>query len=263
VRRAAQPARSESDFHLDRRSVNVGVRTDEPGFGNLIRGTNDREGFDVDLYRWLSEHVSPKFTPVPVDLTAEERERALQDGTVQLIVETYAITDPRRKFVGFAGPYMLSREGIMVRATDKRIHTISDLPGKTVCTLSSSTADIEIRDMQLYHQINLISEPAFSTCVDLLIKGDADAVSTDQIILTGFTLDDPAHLSVVQDLTFGPQDRLGVGLPHGDTADCIKVADALKEFIISGEWDVFFTEHFPRLPHAQYKPDPNKLDRCE
>jgi ABC-type amino acid transport substrate-binding protein len=67
--------------------VNVGVLTDEPGFGQLIPGSNDRGGFDVDLYRWLGSHVPPYFTPVPVDLTVDDRERALREGRVQLVVE--------------------------------------------------------------------------------------------------------------------------------------------------------------------------------
>src|SRR5947209_18272516 len=101
------------DIFSRRGGVLVGVVTDEPGFAELKPGGNEREGFDVDLARWLGDHVPPIFTPILVDLTIDTRERQLRE-TVQLIVATYSITDKRRKLVGFAGPYMYSKQGIMV-----------------------------------------------------------------------------------------------------------------------------------------------------
>lgn len=240
--------------------INIGVLTDEPGFGLLTPGSNERAGFDVDLYRWLGDHVPPTFTPVPVDVTIDERERALRDGRVQLVVEAYSITDDRRNSVGFAGPYMLSREGIVVRVGDNRIRKISDLAGKTVCTLSGSTSLSQINSSSLKNQITLTVEKGFRGCVDRLLREQVDAVATDQIILIGLALSDPTHLSVVKDLTFGAQERYGVGLPRGDTAACKTVTAKLKEFITSGSWDQFFTAHFPNLDHDQYKPDPYNLD---
>jgi glutamate transport system substrate-binding protein len=239
--------------------VNVGVLTDEPGFGQLIPGTNERGGFDVDLYRWLGSNISPNFTPVPVDLTVDERERALQDGRVQLVIENYSITDERRKLVGFAGPYMYTQDGILVRAGDNRIHNKDDLARKTVCTLAESTSLKQFNDPQ----ITITVDKGFKGCVDRLLNEQVDAVVTDQIILIGLAASDPTHLSVVKDLTFGTQERYGVGLPHGDIAACKKVTAALKQFIISGSWDQFFTAHFPSLNHDHYKPDPYALDPCE
>jgi ABC-type amino acid transport substrate-binding protein len=65
----------------------VGTNTDQPGFGQLTPGGNERGGFDVDLWRWLGGHVPPIFTPIPVDLTIDERVKALEEGKVQLVVE--------------------------------------------------------------------------------------------------------------------------------------------------------------------------------
>jgi glutamate transport system substrate-binding protein len=46
-------------------------------------------------------------------------------------------------------------------------------------------------------------------------------------------------------------------------AACKTMTAKLREFITSGSWDVFFSQHFPNLPHELYKPDPYNLDPCD
>lgn len=242
--------------------VNVGVVTDAPGFEELEPGSNIREGFDVDLYRWLGNQVPPTFTPIPVDLTIDERVNALRDGRVQLVVATFSITDERRESIGFAGPYMLTHQGMMVRAGDARIQNANDLTGMTVCTLSGSTSLNQLNEGVLKNQILLTVEKSYNQCVERLLGGQVDAMSTDQIVLDGLAAADPTRLSVVQDFTFGAEERYGVGLPHGDVAACEAMTAKIRDFIISGSWDQFFDKHFPDVDHASYKPDPYNLDSC-
>jgi len=242
--------------------INVGAVTDAPGFGELEPGSNIREGFDVDLYRWFGNHVPPTFTPIPVDVTIEERVNALRDGRVQLVVATFSITDERRESIGFAGPYLLTHQGMMVRAGDTRIRSAKDLTGMTVCTLSGSTSLIQLNEGVLRNQIVLTVEKSNKQCVDRLLSGQVDAVSTDQIVLDGLAAADPTRLSVVDGFTFGAEERYGIGLPHGDTAACEIMTAKIREFITSGSWDQFFDKHFPGADHANYKPDPYNLDSC-
>jgi glutamate transport system substrate-binding protein len=242
--------------------VNVGVITDGPGLAELKPGSNEREGFDVDLYRWLGNHVPPTFTPIPVDLTLDERVNSLRAGKVQLVVATFSITDERRQSIGFAGPYLITHQGIMVRAGDTRVHNVRDLVGMTVCTLSGSTSLTQLNEGPMQHQVILAVENSYNACVGRLLSGQVDAVSTDQIVLDGLAAEDPKHLSVVRELTFGAEERYGIGLPYGDTAACKTMTAKLREFIISGSWDQFFTKHFPKVDHESYKPDPYSLDPC-
>jgi glutamate transport system substrate-binding protein len=41
--------------------VSVGVMTDMPSVAYQDPLTNQRSGFDVDLYRWIEDNSSPKF----------------------------------------------------------------------------------------------------------------------------------------------------------------------------------------------------------
>ncbi|MGH3930981.1 MAG: transporter substrate-binding domain-containing protein [Pseudonocardiaceae bacterium] len=254
--------RTAPDIFSRSGGVNVGVVTDAPGFEELEPGSNIREGFDVDLFRWLGNQVPPTFTPIPVDLTLDERVNALRDGRVQLVVANFSITDERRESIGFAGPYLLTHQGVMVRAGDTRIQSAKDLTGMTVCTLSGSTSLNQLNEGILKNQILLTVEKSFKQCVDRLLGGQVDAMSTDQILLDGLAAADPTRLSVVHEFTFGAEERYGIGLPHGDAAACEIMTAKIRNFIISGSWDQFFENHFPGADHANYKPDPYNLDSC-
>ncbi|MGH3917380.1 MAG: transporter substrate-binding domain-containing protein [Pseudonocardiaceae bacterium] len=254
--------RTAPDIFSRAGGVNVGVVTDAPGFEELEPGANIREGFDVDLYRWLGNQVPPTFTPIPVDLTIDERVNALRDGRVQLVVATFSITDERRESIGFAGPYMLTHQGVMVRTGDTRIQSANDLTGMTVCTLSGSTSLSQLNEGVLKNQILLTVEKSYNQCVERLLGGQVDAISTDQIVLDGLAAADPTRLSVVDGFTFGAEERYGIGLPHGDAAACEVMTAKIRDFLISGSWDQFFDKHFPGVDHASYKPDPYNLDSC-
>lgn len=102
-------------------NVNIGVATDMPGLGSLTPGSDQRTGFDIDLADWLGQHADPQFDPNFVDLTIDKRSDALRTGKARLVIEVFSITDERRKSIGFAGPYLITRQGVMVRAGDNSI----------------------------------------------------------------------------------------------------------------------------------------------
>jgi glutamate transport system substrate-binding protein len=87
-------------------------------------------------------------------------------------------------------------------------------------------------------------------------------VSTDQLILYGVATTDQVHLAV-SGVTFGEQERYGIGIRHGDEAACMMLTAKIREFIVDGYWGRFFTQNFPGLNPNDYKPDPYSLDACE
>ncbi|RKT53971.1 transporter substrate-binding domain-containing protein [Saccharothrix australiensis] len=243
------------------RAVTVGVGTDIPGLAVLDPDSHERQGFDVDLYRWLGNNTEPKFTPVEVDVLIANRVNEIALGRVQLVVHTFSITDERRGKIGFAGPYLISQQGVLVREGDDRIRTIDDLAGKTVCSQAGSTSYNQLTSGSLKGRVTTTSEDGTRQCIDRLLRGDVDAASTDQIILRGFARQTPG-LKVL-DLTFGAQERYGVGLPKGDRALCEQITDGIRSFITDGAWDQFFRTNFGEdLDLASHKPDPYRLDPC-
>jgi glutamate transport system substrate-binding protein len=245
-------------------NLNVGVLSDLPGLGLFDPASTTRSGFDVDLYRWLG-NSEPKFTPVPVDLTIPDRLDALREKRVQLVVAAFSITDDRRKQIGFAGPYLITHQGIMVRTGDKRIQAVSDLAGKVVCAQKGSTSLAQLNNTGFKGQMTITEMDGSQQCIDSLMHRQVDAVSTDQLILYGFAKKYGADvLSVVPGLTFGAKEEYGIGLPHGDKAMCDEFTRKIRDFIINGLWDGFFRSNFgASLTPSDYKPDPYRLNRCD
>ena len=57
-----------------------------------------------------------------------------------MIVATYSMTDERRAKVGFAGPYLVAGQDLLVRADDTSITGPDSLDGKRLCSAAGSTS---------------------------------------------------------------------------------------------------------------------------
>src|SRR5262245_66609473 len=83
--------------------VVVGTKWDQPGMGLKV-GRGEPQGFDVDVARYLIKELSGGQN---VDIEWKEsisanREAFLTNGTVDLILSGYSITDARKRKVTFA-----------------------------------------------------------------------------------------------------------------------------------------------------------------
>ncbi|MBB5959406.1 glutamate transport system substrate-binding protein [Saccharothrix tamanrassetensis] len=256
---AQQPARS-ADPKPASHPVNVGVGTDIPGMAVFDPKSHVRRGFDVDLYQWLGNNTEPKFTPVEVDVLVPHRVDALVAGEVELVVHVFSITDERRLRISFAGPYLVTQQGVMVRQGDKRIETIDDLAGKTVCAQTDSTSYAQLNSGSLKGKVTTTTDDSTRGCVDRLLRQEVDAASTDELVLRGFAQQTPG-LEVL-DLRFGTKERYGIGLPKGDRELCERMTEGIRTFITNGLWDQFFRTNFGDIPSETYRPDPYRLDPC-
>ncbi len=72
---------------------------------------------------------------------SDNREPYLIDGTDDIVVASYSITEDRRKVVGQAGPYYVTGQQLLVREEDKdKITGPDDLKGIKVCSVTGSTS---------------------------------------------------------------------------------------------------------------------------
>lgn len=239
--------------------IHVAVKYDQPGTG-LNRGEK-YSGFDIMLANYIAKTlggVTPSFTNVG----SLNREVMLQSNTVQLVIATYSITPDRQEKVDFAGPYMTTNQGFLVRQSDAG-WTRQDLTGKRVCTWGGTTSWAEL---QRDSGINPHQRTDASECVHELENGLTDAVSTDQLILYGLTQEHP-NLTVIPELTLGATNYYGIGIRKGNHDDCIKIRDALKGYITSSQWKVDFKQELPAAVNAnpldwetKFKPAPGNID---
>jgi len=254
---APQPVQSSASAPLTG-TVSIKVDGDQPGWGELTLPST-YSGFDVDMSRWIADRH--KFQPsLSVIATADREQELMKSDGKMLVIATYSITDKRRQKVGMAGPYIKTQQGVMVRAGDTSIGNVADLKGKHVCTAEGTTSESQLNHIGA----TVTTRAGFGECIEELRKGlGVQAVSTDLLILHGFA-NKHSELHVVENLAFGASEQYGIGFKKGDIATCQVLTALIKDFIISGTWDVYYTNYrFPESLRATSRPDPALLDSCD
>lgn len=211
----------------------VGVKEDQPFMGEKDPASGVYLGFDIEIARMMSASIG--FDPKTIEfrtIASANRETALQNGQVDYYVGTYTINALRKKQVGFAGPYYLAGQSILVRSDESDIRGPKDLAGKTVCSAAGSTPLQRIESD--YPEAEPVAYDNYSICVDNLLTYQVDAVTTDDTILLGFAAKVPDELKVVGK-PFS-KEPYGIGVPRYDNALRFALDDAVVAHEKNGDW---------------------------
>ncbi|UAL30800.1 glutamate ABC transporter substrate-binding protein [Nocardioides rotundus] len=242
----------------DAGKIKVGVKYDQPGLGYKDAASDVPTGFDIEMAKILvaSLGIDPEDTSKVewVETISDNREPFLQDGTVDLVLATYSITDERRQLVGQAGPYMVTGQQLLVPA-DSDVESTEDLQGKRVCAASGSTSleNIEAEGMKG------VPLDSYTDCVDRLMSGGVDAVSTDGSILAGLAAENEGELKVVGE-PFS-EERIGVGYNKDNPEMCQWIVDTLTQANEDGQWAEAFESTLG--PSGVETPEFPEMDSCE
>ena len=170
----------------DAGEITVGVKFDVPPFGAKNPTSGDVEGFDIDLAKAIADElgVEAKY----IEALSDNRIAFLKDGTADLILSTMTITAERDEEIDFSEPYFVAKGRILVKKSDTSISGVDDLAGKNVCTALGSTYEETLKKQAPKAKLKLVD--GYSECLELIQNGGADAVSTDDVILTGMIIQD-------------------------------------------------------------------------
>ncbi|MFI1971326.1 ABC transporter substrate-binding protein [Streptomyces cinnamoneus] len=215
------------------KKITIGTKADQPGLGFENPGNKKRSGFDVEIARMIAadlgfDEAHIEFKTVP----SEARETQIASGGVDLYVGTYTINDERKKQVGFGGPYYIAGQSLLVKA-DSDIKGPDDLKGKKVCSATGSTPLKRIKE-EKYGVAEAKAQQGYQLCVQDLVNGTVDAVTTDDAILKGYAAENKGALKVV-DNTFS-KEPYGVGLRKDDAALREAVNKAIEAHEKNGDW---------------------------
>jgi glutamate transport system substrate-binding protein len=215
-------------------TLTVGIKYDQPGLGQKEGETFT--GLDVDVARYVAKELGYAEDKIEFKETpSAQRETAIQGGQVALIFATYSITDARKEKVSFAGPYFVAGQDLLVRADNTDITGPDTMNGKTLCSVTGSTPAEKIKK-EYATSVELFEQDTYSKCVEALVGGTVDAVTTDNVILAGFAAQ-PQYAGKLK-VVGKPfsEERYGVGLKKGDTELCEKVNAALEKMVSDGAW---------------------------
>src|SRR3954447_26317743 len=238
----------------DAGKITIGVKYDQPGIG--FKGATDDApvGFDPEIGKILAASLGIDADKITWKETiSDNREPFLQKGEVDLVIASYSITDERRKVVGQAGPYYVTGQQLLVKkGTD--IKSVADIKGKEVGSVTGSTSldNVEAKGAKPR------GFDTYSECVDQVLNGSVDSMTTDGAILLGYAAEHPDELEVVGK-PFS-EERYGIGYSKKYPEMCQWITDTIKKAEDDGTWADAFKATLGKSGVAT--PKPPAMDSC-
>ncbi|MFG3340148.1 glutamate ABC transporter substrate-binding protein [Glycomyces sp. NPDC048151] len=243
----------------------VGSKFDQPLIGQKDTATGKIEGFDAEMGRLLAQRIfgtvdeegddaNLKF----VETTSQNRETYINDGTVDVVIASYSMYPERLEKFDFAGPYFQTGQNVMVAADNTDINSVADLAGKDVCIAEGSGSIDNLAAENPEAKITPLAD--YAACAEALENGQTDAVSTDETILYGFTVDKPDAFRVLDSANIFTDEPYGVGMKLGETDARMFVNDMIEEATSNGDWQKAFDLTFGAagMPTPAELPAPNR-----
>lgn len=221
----------------DRGVLKVGVKSDVPKFGYKNPTTGQYEGFEIDLAKALAKEILGSEDKVQFEtVTAKTRGPLLDNGTVDMDISTFTVTEERKKSYNFSDSYFTDGIGLLVKK-DSGIKSLKDLNGKKVGVAQSATtktafqAEADKQGVKVQF-LEFASYPEIKSALD---SGRVDCFSVDGAILNGY-LDDS---TVILDDRFSPQEygvatklsNKGLAQLVNDKIDALKQSGDLQKMI--------------------------------
>ncbi|HEV7897702.1 MAG TPA: glutamate ABC transporter substrate-binding protein [Planosporangium sp.] len=217
--------------------IKIGTKFDQPLFG--LKGLDGKPaGFDVEIGKAIAADLGIPADKIEwIESQSKVREEYIEQGKVDLVVATYTINDTRKQRVDFAGPYYVAGQQILTRKDDNSITGPDSFKDgtKKVCSVTGSTPAKNIEQYLKDKATQLVLFGAYSQCADAVKNKQVDALTTDNVILSGFVADSPNDFKLVGSKF--TQEPYGVGLKKGDVKFRAFVNDVLEKLAKDGRYE--------------------------
>jgi glutamate transport system substrate-binding protein len=222
--------------------ITIGTKFDQPGFG--LKGLDGKPaGFDVEIGKLLAKELGIPADKIEwVETKSAVREEVIEKSTVDAVIATYTINDTRKQKVGFAGPYYVAGQHIMVRSDDTAITGPDSFKAgdKKVCSVQGSTPATNIKKYLMDEAKQLVLFGTYAECVDALKNKTVDAVTTDNVILTGFIATSNNAYKLTG--TKFTEEPYGIGVKKDDADFRAFINDLLEKIYKDGSYAKAWTE---------------------
>ena len=199
------------------------------------------KGIDVELAKEAFQRLGyqPKFE----NIVWEDKDELLADGTVDCLWSSYSMNGREDKYQ-WAGPYMYSRQMVVVRA-ESEIRTLQDLKGKRIAVQATTKAEdlflhnIE-SDLPQAEQVNCFSSP--NELYAALRKNYADAIAGHEAMLGSLIQDGKGAYRMLEESPY--KSELGIAFKKGTHEELAeKLTETLTEMQSEGITEKIVTKY--------------------
>ncbi|MFJ2102902.1 transporter substrate-binding domain-containing protein [Streptomyces anulatus] len=260
-----------------RGEIIIGVKKDQPGMGVTdADGTSNARGFEVDLANFILKELKFEGDVKFKEVVSENRESGLESDHYDMILATYSINKKRREKVSFSVPYFRTGQALLMRREEKgqvsvyedgdwtarKIDGITDLPDRTdSCTVrSTSLESMERSEFSNKFDPDGGLKTSYSKCIQGLLDGKYEVISTDAVILAGLAHKHREKL-VVLPFTF-TSEAYGVGMRKGEPALEYLTCQAIRKSIEKGKWKEYYDENLKEIM-GNVEGNPPETPDCE
>jgi glutamate transport system substrate-binding protein len=225
---------------VSQKKVVIGVKNDQPGLGYYDPQTKSYSGFDIEIAELVAAGLGFGQSEIQfIPIESIDRETALENRSVDMVIASYSYTTERAQEVSFAGPYFETNEGLLIRSKDTSITGMSSLSAKDkVCSAADSTPLQQLTDHSLT-AAQAVALGSYSQCVDELLAGQVNGVYTDLAIDAGYAAQNPGQLKVIP-VNAAQTQYYGIGVQFGETNLVAKIDQILSTAEQDGTWRAIF-----------------------
>lgn len=202
---------------IEKDHIVVGVSENSKPFGYIDETTGDYEGFDIDIAKEIAKDIlgserKIKFIPV----TPSSRIEAITSNEVDMVIATMTITPQRQYLIDFSDHYYVAGQTAVVRE-DSNIHHFADLKKKNTIIVLGTTSEQNIRRINPLARLSGYKD--YTEAFQAFKEGHAEAISTDNTLLTGFVMDNKGYRLLRNKIS---QEPYGVGIRKNEKDSSLK-----------------------------------------
>ena len=246
------------DTVRDRGYLNCGVAENFPGFASLDDEGNWR-GFDIDFCKAISLAIfndSKKVNFVPT--SSRSRFPLLALGEIDVLIRntTWSYSRDVNLEFEFTGINFYDGQGFMV-PTSFKINNISELDNSTICVVSGSSIELNIK--YYFEKNNLefktVLADTFDESMNLYLNNNCDVLSGDLSVLSSSRIEigDSNSHSILENLI--SKEPLGPLVRHNDSSWADLIRWTLNVLVIAEEKSI----NADNIDEMLNSPDPEVL----
>ena len=229
--------------------VFLGHREASAPFSYLPAGSNEPDGFSVEICRYvikaIEEKLDKKLVTQPVSLTPNSRIMMVKTGMADMECGSTTNTVGRSQQVAFSITFFVSEVKAMV-PVELAGKSLKDLANKRVVTASGTTADRLIKQASMARNVSIRSMVRRNNerAMDALVEGEADVYVADDAILLGLRAqsDNPEKYAIL-DESFSVE-PYGIILPKDDPQFKQLVDGVIIGLMKSGQMEKIYNAWF-------------------